>query len=105
MIWPSESLQTQNIRRRPVKYKEDRDIGAKLLAEPPYRRFRLRIVPISHLMPLIRPLYGLQHLWMHYRIVIAGKTSSRFHHKNNLAELKILRTLQPLWRINMSDLI
>jgi hypothetical protein len=78
---PRKRLQTQHIRRRPIENKKDRHIGAKLLPELSDRRFRVRIVPIPHRMPLVGAPYRLQHLGMHCRIVVARKTSARFHNK------------------------
>jgi len=74
-----QRLQTQHVSRRPIENKEDGYIGSKLLSESSHRRFRVRIIPIPHHMPLVGAPYCLQHLGMHHRIVVARKTSARFH--------------------------
>ena len=50
-----------------------------MLAKFPDRRFRVTIVSISDRMPLVGARNRLKRLRMNPRIVIAGKTSNRFH--------------------------
>ena len=81
MIGTGESLQTQNIRRCPIKNKENFDVIPKFPPEFRHCGFRVSIVPIPHGVALVRLLNGLQHLRMHNRVIIAGKTTTWFHDK------------------------
>ncbi len=81
MIGPRQRLQAQHIRRGSVENKENLDVLSKMLAKFSDGRLRVGIISIPHYMTFIRASNRLQHLGMNNRIVVAGKTSHRFHNK------------------------
>ena len=75
------SLQTQSICRGAIENKEDFHVRSELLPELSHCRLGVRIITVSHRVSFIGVPDRLQYFGMHHGVIVAGKTSDRFHDK------------------------
>ena len=77
VIRPVQSLQCENVRARTVEGEENINSRPEMLFEFRQCRARVRVVAVSHHVPLISPRNRLQNFRMHPGIIVAGKITSR----------------------------